>query len=214
MGSLPIIDQVLNPSSLPLPNDPSSVQRTIKSLSLLRHFEGGFFAETDRDKTTVTSKFPQTPTNPITLGMIGGFDRPGFVPTLRTLSSNIFYYLTPSSPVGHVHRNRCRITHSLHSGRGRYVLIHADGSIESFVVGKNIAAGERLQWVVEGGDYKASFILPNEDGKKEASEGLLITEVAVPGFEFCDHDFLTKDKLLSLVGEEKAMQLEWMLLKV
>ncbi|KAJ0355953.1 hypothetical protein COL154_001473 [Colletotrichum chrysophilum] len=146
--------------------------------------------------------------------MIGGFDRPGFVPTLRTLSSNIFYYLTPSSPVGHFHRNRCRITHSLHSGRGRYVLIHADGNIESFVVGKNIAAGERLQWVVEGGDYKASFILPNEDGKKEASEGLLITEFAVPGFEFCDHDFLTKDKLLSLVGEEKAMQLEWMLLKV
>ncbi|KAI8220857.1 hypothetical protein K4K54_008242 [Colletotrichum sp. SAR 10_86] len=104
--------------------------------------------------------------------------------------------------------------HSLHSGRGRYVLIHADGIIESFVVGKNIAAGERLQWVVGRGDYKASFILPDGDGEKEASEGLLITEVAVPGFEFCDHDFLTKDKLLSLVGEEKAMQLEWTLLKV
>ncbi|KAF5507583.1 Uncharacterized protein CGCA056_v013284 [Colletotrichum aenigma] len=214
MGSLPIIDQVLTPSSLPLPYDPSSVQSTIKSLSLLRHFEGGFFAETDRDKTIVASTFPQTPKNPVTLGMIGGFDRPGFVPTLRTLSSNIFYCLTPSSPVGRFHRNRCRITHSLHSGRGRYVLIHADGSIERFVVGKNIAAGERLQWVVEGGDCKASFILPDGDGEKEASEGLLITEVAVPGFEFCDHDFLTKDTLLSLVGEEKAKQLGWMLLKV
>jgi len=32
--------------------------------------------------------------------------------------------------------------------------------------------------------------LPDEEGGKE-SQGLLISETVVPGFEFCDHDFLS-----------------------
>ncbi|KAL0942569.1 DUF985 domain protein [Colletotrichum truncatum] len=214
MGSIATPDEHITPSSLPPPQDPQSVQETITALSLLQHFEGGYFAETDRAVTSIPSPFPSTPANPKTLAMIGGHDRPGFDPGRRDISSSIFYYLAPSSPVGHFHRNRCRITHSLHSGRGRYVLIHEDGSVESFVVGKNVAAGERLQWVVEGGDYKASFLLPDKDESKEASDGLLITEVAVPGFEFCDHDFLTKERLSEVVGGEKAKRLEWLVLKV
>lgn len=71
--------------------------------------------------------------------------------------------------------------HTLISGRGRYVLIHADEEsegegkkrIETFVVGKDVERGERSVWVVEGGKYKASFLLDGEDG-----EGLLISEVS------------------------------------
>lgn len=63
------------------------------------------------------------------------------------------------------------------------MIIHADevqngvkARIETFVVGHNIEKGEKLQWVVEGGKYKASFLLPdNEDSP--ASEKLLISEV-------------------------------------
>ncbi|TDZ25679.1 Uncharacterized protein Cob_v000274 [Colletotrichum orbiculare MAFF 240422] len=217
MGSVPTNTNV-HPSALPAPADPTSVPQTLKALSLQPHFEGGFFAETDRAQTTIPSPFSPTPASPQTLVLVGGRTRPGFDPSLRTLSSTIFYYLTPTSPVGHFHRNRCRITHSLHSGRGRYMLLHPDGSVESFVVGRNTAAGERVQWVVGGGDYKASFVLPDQDrhGERggEAAEGLLITEVAVPGFDFCDHDFLTKDALVELVGEEKSKELEWLLLKI
>jgi predicted cupin superfamily sugar epimerase len=71
--------------------------------------------------------------------------------------------------------------HTLHRGRGRYIVIHADragcgngegkvkASIESFVVGHRVEMGERLQWFVEGGDYKASYLLPEDDslGVKE-----------------------------------------------
>lgn len=91
--------------------------------------------------------------------------------------------------------------------------------IESFVVGSNVAAGERLQWTVEGGAYKASFVLPDEDegasssSVASSSEGLLITEVAVPGWEPCDQNFLTREKLFELVGEEKAKGLEWLIKK-
>ena len=75
--------------------------------------------------------------------------------------------------------------HTLHKGRGRYVLIHADEAakderarVETFVVGHNVRKGERLQWVVDGDKYKASFLLPDEpDGT--TSEGLLISEVII-----------------------------------
>lgn len=83
--------------------------------------------------------------------------------------------------------------HTLHSGRGVYVLLHADEMdggesrvrIESFVVGRDVAKGERLQWIVEGGKYKASFLLDVGDGKGGGTDcaecgGLLISEVGFP----------------------------------
>lgn len=73
--------------------------------------------------------------------------------------------------------------HTLHRGRGRYVIIHADeveeggkARIETFVVGKNIAAGEKLQWIVEGGKFKSSYLLPDNESGQE-TDGLLISEV-------------------------------------
>ena len=77
-------------------------------------------------------------------------------------------------------------------------------------MGHNVAKGERLQWVVEGGKFKASFLLPDVE-RGNASEGLLISETVVPGFEFCDHDFLSAHGLRDLVGFEKSKELEWLL---
>lgn len=70
------------------------------------------------------------------------------------------------------------------------MLIHADevlcgertahnkkARIETFVVGHDIEKGERLQWIVEGGIFKASFLLPDIEGGDQ-SEGLLISEVS------------------------------------
>jgi hypothetical protein len=33
----------------------------------------------------------------------------------------------------------------------------------------------------------------------------------VPGFEFCDHDFLSPGGLRELLGSEKAEELSWLL---
>ncbi|TVY46603.1 Uncharacterized protein LOCC1_G001845, partial [Lachnellula occidentalis] len=143
--------------------------------------------------------------------------RPNFTPTLRNSSTTIYYLLTPSSPQGGFHRNLGRTVHTLHHGRGRYVLIHADEPstgakrIETFVVGANLAAGEKLQWIVEGGKFKASYLLPDEEGGVESKEGLLISETVVPGFEYCDHDFLPEEGLRELVGREKGEELSWLL---
>lgn len=138
--------------------------------------------------------------------------------TTRNASTSIHYLVTPASPVGAFHRNRGRTIHTLHRGRGRYVIIHADevmpaydthhritekARVETFVVGQDTEKGERLQWIVEGGKYKASYLLPDVEGGEE-SEGLLISETVVPGFEFSDHDFMRVERLEALVNKEQV----------
>lgn len=54
---------------------------------------------------------------------------------------------------------------------------------------------------------QASFLVANE----EFDNGLLISEVVVPGFDFKDHTFLKdKDELKNLVGSEKADELAFL----
>lgn len=64
------------------------------------------------------------------------------------------------------------------------MIIHADEPgeekrVESFVVGQDVEKGERLQWIVDGGKFKGSFLLEDGD-EKGKSEGLLISETVNP----------------------------------
>lgn len=66
------------------------------------------------------------------------------------------------------------------------MLIHADEEgegkkrVESFVVGKDVSKGERAVWIVEGGKFKASFLLPMNGGEGKGEEDrLLISEVSL-----------------------------------
>lgn len=187
-------------------------------------------AETDRNPLEIPSPFPLYPAttfsdpNPAEDGPNYTFDpdsyRPGFDPKKRNASTTIYYLLTGAgkegsggSPKGYLHRNRGRIIHTLHRGRGRYVVLHADETpcrVESFVVGKNVEK-EKVQWVVEGGKYKGTFVLPLEDGEDD-DEMVFISETTVPGWEVFDHDFLDRKGLEMLMegDEEKIRQLEWL----
>ena len=172
------------------------IQHLIAKLNLKIHPEGGYFAETDRDPLQVPNPFlphdqansplpsqeQQQPTEKL--------DEHN---STRSASTSIFYLLTPGNPKGNFHRNKGRTIHTLHRGRGRYVIIHADevqrgekARVETFIVGHNLQDGEKLQWVVEGGKYKASFLLPDAD-KSSGSRGLLISEVTknLSSFALC-----------------------------
>jgi len=190
------------------PESPS-IQTLISSLDLLPHIEGGFYKETDRALDTIPSPFGSEKSSTSDLAP----QRPGFDPSVRNSSTTIFYLLTPNGPQGGFHRNKGRTVHTLHHGRGCYVLIHADedNRVETFIVGPNVAVGEKLQWIVEGGKYKASFLLPDSDNGSESSAGLLISETVVPGFEFCDHDFLSPQGLKDLLKPEESEELSWLL---
>ncbi len=195
-------------------DESARIQSLIKTLGLLPHIEGGFFVETDRDPYLVPSPFPYSKSSTVDLAP----QRPGFDPKVRNASTTIFYLLTPNGPQGGFHRNKGRTVHTLHRGRGRYVLIHADEPddapggkrIETFVVGQNVEKGEKLQWIVDGGKFKASFLLPDEENGM-TSEGLLISETVVPGFEYCDHDFLPDKGLKDLVTDSQYRELKWLL---
>lgn len=103
------------------------------------------------------------------------------------------------------------------------------------MVGQDLHDGEKVQWIVEGGKYKASYLLPDAEGRLE-SEGLLISEVrnfantadplyclqlliflsqtVVPGFEFTDHNFMPPETLPDLISDQQADELRWLLHQV
>ncbi|PSK50379.1 hypothetical protein B9Z65_323 [Elsinoe australis] len=122
----------------------------------------------------------------------------------RSASTSILYLLTPANPQGHFHRNKARAVHSLVWGRGCYVVVHPGGEVETFVVGRDVSAGERVQWVVEGGCWKGSFLLVSSGSGEGEGGGLLVSETVVPGFEYEDHEFLRKDMVGEVLGERKG----------
>lgn len=81
--------------------------------------------------------------------------------------------------------------------------------VETFIVGQDVLGGERLQWIVEGGKYKAEALLAESDGGD--AEGCLISETVVPGFEFADHDFLKRERFEALLTQEQVEEMGWML---
>ncbi|KAM5352414.1 hypothetical protein ACJ41O_005137 [Fusarium nematophilum] len=186
----------------------------IRSLLLIPHMEGGYFMQTDEDPTTIPSTYPSEALSAETTALAGPV-REGFDAGTRRLSTTIFYLLTPRRPQGMFHRNRSRVIHTLHRGRGRYVLIHPDSRVETFVVGHAVERGERIQWVVEGDVWKASYLLPSKDctgqGQRgDEPQGLLISETVVPGFKYCDHQFLSKQGLSELLPRHQARELDWL----
>lgn len=166
----------------------ASIQSLIDKLKLQPHPEGGYFVETDRNPLRIPNPYRSH------AEIQAGID------ATRAASSTIFYYLTPRSSVSAFHRNQSRTIHSWHRGRACYIIIYTGegdqnargmprGHVETFVVGPNAERGERLQWTVPGGNYKACFLLPDspgedgvDDGGKggdKSSEGLLISEVSI-----------------------------------
>ncbi|KAF1829401.1 hypothetical protein BDW02DRAFT_642880 [Decorospora gaudefroyi] len=182
----------------PSAEESPSTQSLIAALNLQPHIEGGYFAEIDRNPLVIPNPFlPQE-----NEGDAGDDDD-----AVRNASTSIYYLLSRGAPQGCFHRNKGRTVHTVIEGRGRYVLIHADEEgekkrVESFVVGRDFERGEKSVWVVEGGKFKGSYLI--------GGERLLVSETVVPGFEYADHDFLTRDGLERLVKEEQVEELEWL----
>lgn len=190
-------------------SDSKKVKDTLSILKLQSHPEGGYFVETDRDPFEIANPFKKDASK---LEKVNNDDD-----TRRAASTSIYYYLTPENSQGNFHRNAGRTVHTLHRGRGRYILIHADkvqqgerALVETFIVGHDIEKGERLQWIVEGGKYKASYLLPDQD-QGSSSDGLLISETVVPGFDYRDHDFLDAKSLKVLVTNKQAEEVSWLI---
>ncbi|KAI0313026.1 RmlC-like cupin domain-containing protein [Amylostereum chailletii] len=164
----------------------------IHDLSLIKHPEGGYFAETDRQTEQIPSPFA------------GGEP--------RSLATSIFYLLSSDSPNGFIHMNKSATMHVHHHGRAEYTLITPRASpadppkVERVIVGPNAAAGEKRQLLVGTSVWKMSRLLQEDIKTAEPARlGCLIIEVVFPGFHWEDHKYLTKEGLDGLFeGTEDA----------
>ncbi|RDH87404.1 MAG: cupin [endosymbiont of Seepiophila jonesi] len=142
----------------------------ITHLSLEPHVEGGFFHR------TYQSELQTIPTDT-------GKPRP--------LLTSIYYLLSNDSPIGYLHQNRSDIIHYFHSGSPlTYHIIHPEGKVERVIMGKDLAAGQKLQLIVKGGCWKATELTTGEYG--------LVSEAVCPGFDYADMTIATREEIQRL----------------
>lgn len=174
-----------------------NISKLAKDLGLDKHPNGGYFKETDRSKETYKIKKSK-----------GENDDSKEDYDVRNQSSLIHFLMSCESPIGRFHTNiNSRTIHILQKGRGKYILVHQNGQIETFTVGFDIEKGERTQWVVEPGVYKGCYLIGDESDE----DCLWVSEVVVPGFDFTDMKFINEDELKRLVGDEKGNNLKFLI---
>ncbi|KAF9258500.1 hypothetical protein L218DRAFT_964417 [Marasmius fiardii PR-910] len=159
-----------------------STDDLISQLGLQTHPAGGYFLETDRQKTEIPSPF-----------------RPDAAS--RALATTIYYLLTKDTPTGIILRTKAISYHIHHQGRMEYTLI-TPGSppkIEKKILGTDIANGESRLIVADAGVWKFARLLPDDlKDENRAREGCLMTMLLVPGFDFEDHEFMRMEDLVSV----------------
>lgn len=145
-SSIPPLKPIYEPKDASAPrNESPKLAKLISTLQLQQHIEGGYFVETDRDVNRVPNPFLNTSPSAASNEQTTFYTSTGAVSAnlsnkltevdpdknkdasegqkTRNASTSIHYLLTPESPMGAFHRNRGRTIHTLHRGRGRYVII-------------------------------------------------------------------------------------------
>lgn len=163
----------------------SNVKELIESLNMIKIPGGVYLKETDRPQP-IQGKSPCT---------------------------TIYYLMTSTTPIGKIHYNKTgRSIHIVQKGRAVYVLIYPNGDIKTFTVGLNHSKGEVSQFVVPANVWKGCYVISGDDFKTESNEDFLFaSEVVVPGFDFEDMVMMDMDRLVALIGEEKADLFKFML---
>eukprot|EP01061_Rhynchopus_euleeides_P000638 TRINITY_DN10451_c0_g1_i1.p2 TRINITY_DN10451_c0_g1~~TRINITY_DN10451_c0_g1_i1.p2 ORF type:complete len:238 (+),score=65.99 TRINITY_DN10451_c0_g1_i1:98-715(+) len=145
----------------PRPPRLPTIEEVVSSLGLQSHPEGGYFSETYRAEEVVDT------------------NRTG---STRNAGTSIYYMLTDKAPISTWAINLSDIVHSYHGGRAlTYYVLHKNGTLETQRLGMDILAGERPQFVVKGGCWKATEIESPRSG-----EWGLLGEAVAPGWDFRD----------------------------
>lgn len=133
--------------------------------------EGGYFVETYRSKFALTQQSLPS----------GGRGE-------RALSSAIYYMLTPDT-FSAMHRLKGDEVYHFYLGDPTEMLVlKADGTGETILLGQDIVSGMRLQHVVPAGAWQGSRLVP---GGKFALLGTTMS----PGFDLGDFDLGNRAEL-------------------
>ena len=118
--------------------------------------------------------------------------------TERSLSTAIYYMLTPDTK-SLLHRLPTEEIYHFYLGDPVLMLmLHPDGSSETVVLGKDIFHGESVQHTVPKGVWQGSFLLP---GGKFALMGTTMA----PGFDFADSEIGVREELINLYSSQKEL---------
>jgi len=155
-----------------------SSKEIIEKYEMSSHPEGGYFLETYRSSGNIEKEsLPQN--------ISGG---------KRSYSTGILFLL-PQGTKSNFHRIKSdEMWHFYLGGAMTVVEIHDDGSKKETVLGQNILAGEKLQYVVPANCWFASF--PNKE-----SEYSFVGCTVSPGFDFADFELAKKQELGNLFPE-------------
>jgi len=111
----------------------------------------------------------------------------------RRTSTAIYYLLEPGT-FSEMHKLRSdEIFHHYMGGSVEMLQLHADGSGERLVIGKDLEAGERPQVVVRRGVWQGARLLNGEFA--------LLGCTVSPGFEFEDYEAADRAELMGLWRE-------------
>lgn len=142
-------------------------------LGLAPHPEGGWFAESYRSAETLPAA-----------GLPPRFGAP------RSASTAI-YFLLPAGARSLLHRIKSdELWHFYLGGPLRLTQLFPDGRVEEAVLGRDLAAGQRLQHAVPAGCW---FGAAPEPGAPYALVGCTVA----PGFDFADFDLGRRADLLA-----------------
>jgi len=144
----------------------------VSRLGLQPHPEGGFFRETYRCNEAISREaLPSRYSGP------------------RSMSTAIYYLLTPGNP-SRLHRVASdEIFHFYLGDPVTMLQLHADGTGRTITLGHDVAAGQRLQVLVPAGTWQGCILC---DGGSYALLGCTVA----PGFDFDDFELADRGRLL------------------
>jgi predicted cupin superfamily sugar epimerase len=166
------------------PSDSLLARAFIEALGLIPHPEGGYFREVYRSGAEPMRS--RGATDPA--GALMHTSREPRESPERNVLTSIYYLLDEASPIGWFCHNESAHVHYYHAGSGlTYSIIGPDGSLVRRRLGPDVAAGDVLQLVVEGGSWKACEL--------DRGGFCLLGEAVAPGFDFRDFRFGTQREL-------------------
>jgi predicted cupin superfamily sugar epimerase len=151
----------------------------VRNFGLIPHPEGGFFSEVYRSEGSIPA---------VVLPAHGGE---------RSFMSSI-YFMLPPGDVSRFHRLKSDEIWYHHAGGCLSIhQIDHEGRHSVFKLGRNVAAGERLQVVVKAGNWFGAVI--------DAGEEALVGCAVAPGFDYCDFELASQLHLLEKYPQHESI---------
>lgn len=148
------------------------LDQIISNLALKPHPEGGYFKETYRYE-----------------GFVNSAEVKSDHPTRRNFSTGIYFLLTAGNFSAFHRIQQDEMWHFYLGAPIELTEITPEGKLINTVIGSDLSAGEKPQYVVPGGNWFASRVLPG------AGEYSLAGCTVSPGFDFADFEMASRTKL-------------------